>query len=228
PRLQPHPARRVDHLGIDLAHPDVRVRQDRWDRKQHERKHHVGEADADIGDEERDQRQARDGPAHIREADRQQLAFADMTEHEPDRDRDGAGDADLRAAQLDVLPGEFEDLVQAADLDAARLRLARMEDEVDRVREIREETERRMDHAGLALRHGVSRRCAVSRMTSSVNASRTVRPPAATTPVLNVMLLPAMISLPSPPAPANTASVARPTVLVEAIRRPATMSGRAS
>ena len=53
-------------------------------------------------------------------------------------------------------------------------------------------------------------------------------PPAATTPVLNVMLLPAMICSPSPPAPANTASVASPTVLVVAIRRPATMSGIAS
>ena len=46
-----------------------------------------------------------------------------------------------------------------------------------------------------------------------VRASRTAKPPAATTPVLNVMLLPATISEPRPPAPANTASVASPTVV---------------
>jgi hypothetical protein len=42
------------------------------------------------------------------------------------------------------------------------------------------------------------------------------------------MLLPATISEPSPPAPAKTARVANPTVVVAAIRTPATISGSAS
>ena len=226
-RLEAHPAAGVDHVRVHLPHAHVGVGEDRRDREQHQRERHVREPDAEVGDEERDQRQARHRAADVRDADREQLALAGVAERQPDRDRDRACDADRGAAHLQVLPGELEHLGQAADLHAAGLRLARVEDEVERVREVRQEAEREVDRSCRAAPSATASaaRWTASSTTSSASASSTASPPAATTPVLNVMLLPVTICSPSPPAPANTASVASPTVVVVAIRRPAMMSG---
>ena len=74
-RGQAHSPAGIDHLAIDLPHADVGVGEDRRNREQHKRERHVGEADADVGDEERDQREARDGAADVRDADRDELAL---------------------------------------------------------------------------------------------------------------------------------------------------------
>ena len=101
-----------------------------------------------------------------------------------------------------------------------------MEDEVDRAAELRQEAEPTTTVMPVSPFATASATIASSSSTTSIaSASSSASPPAATTPVLKVMLLPATISEPSPPAPAKTASVARPTVLVEAILSPATMSG---
>jgi hypothetical protein len=61
---------------------------------------------------------------------------------------------------------------------------------------------------------------------SRITASTTHRPPATTTFDLNEIC--DSIDSPSPPAPARNANVPRPTVVTEAMRRPAKISGRAS
>ena len=137
----------------------VGVREDRRDRQQHQRERQVREADADVGDEERDQREARHRAADVRRVDREEAALADVPEPEPERDRERARDRHRDGGQLRCSRISSQISRQAADLRPAGGRLALVEDEVDRVAELAEEGDRRGHRAATARVQGVIARC---------------------------------------------------------------------
>ena len=132
---QPVAARRVDRLRIDPTDAHVGVGDDRRDREQDERDADVQEADAEEGDEEHDQAERRDRAADVRGARGEELvarrcgrARCPAASRTPWRSR-------RHERELEVGPGELQHLAQPADAHGAGLRLALVEDEVDRVPE---------------------------------------------------------------------------------------------
>src|SRR6185436_8068081 len=150
--------------------------------------------------------------------------LADVPEPDADRQRDQRGDRRRGERQLDVHPGQLPDLAEPADLDGAGLRLALMEDEVDRVSEGTQRGEHGA-HDATARSHGVQSHCTTSTISSRAVASRIISSDAVTTLPLKAGSL--KISPPSPPAPAKNAKPAMPTVDEAAIRRPAKIVGSA-
>src|SRR5581483_8527025 len=71
--------------------------------KHRERDHVVDEADAEDGQEDRDQQDARQRPSDDRGADRDRRAAVEVPERDADRQRDGGTDPERRARQLELL-----------------------------------------------------------------------------------------------------------------------------
>ena len=194
------PAGGIDELGIDLAHPDVRVREDRRDRQQRQGEGDVPKARPEERDAEADDRQRRNRAADVRDADRQQLGLAEVAEPQPDRHRDGDRDHDRQEGDGEVVAGQMAHLPEAADLHRAGVGRAPLEDEPDGVAERREDRGDREDHAA-ARRHGVSSRWTLSTRKSSAAAS-SVRMIPQTRTLPRKSMSESMFA-PRPPAPAR-------------------------
>ena len=96
---------------------------------------------AEERDEERDQGDARDGAADVRDRDREERATAGVAEREAGRQRHGDRDRHRGAVTSRCVHSSGSS--SEPPTRAARLRLARVQDVVDRVAELAEERERR-------------------------------------------------------------------------------------
>ena len=185
-----HAAGGVDGVAVDLADADVGVGEDRRDREQHERERDVGEADAEEGDEERDQRErsARRGRRSTTEIARNSPRPMWPSQQRRAAPRAAIASAIATPASARGASTAAARISRAADLRAAAARLARVEDEVDRVAELRRG---RAQRASRRRRRPRPRACSSAldgqqdRRRARPPAARTA-PPATTTLDLNV------------------------------------------
>ncbi len=89
----------------------------------HEGEHHVVEARADEGDEERDEDQLGKRAARVSGSDGEELAPAAVAQVDPEGQRDRERKRHRCRAQRDVRDEEVPDLFEAADLAAGERRL---------------------------------------------------------------------------------------------------------
>src|SRR5205085_9341648 len=109
----------------------------------------------------RDDRELGKGAADVARPDGDQLAAAEMAQDDSGREGNREPHPRRQGRHLELGESQLDDVVQAADVDAAGLGLLAVEDEVDRMAEEAEEGEREVgvDHEPWAtLRQGVAKR----------------------------------------------------------------------
>ena len=204
-----HAARGVDGVAARPADADVGVGEDRRDREQGERDGDVPELrrGREERDEERDQRHARHGAADVGDRDGRRTRRGRCGRAtSPSGSAIAIAIAIASDRHLEVRPQQRPELA-AADLRAARLRLARVEDEVDGVAEVAEEGQRASCAAARV--QGVSAFCSAE--DQQVEHDREQRPPGRPPRARSSgSCMSANSASPSPPAPARKASEAEP------------------
>jgi hypothetical protein len=109
---------RLHGIWVDLADPDVRVREDHGRGKDDERGHHVDEADPEEADADRDDGEARQRSADVRHVDRKEREPVQVTEPHAERDRNQDGDSDRGERHLEVRHGLLADQAEVVEEEA--------------------------------------------------------------------------------------------------------------
>ena len=180
-----HPLGGLNGGGVDLAHGDEGVRQDRRQPQDPQGEGDVAEADADQGGQQEDDGDLGDGPPRVAEAHGEVLPLADVPEDEADRHADGQRTAERDRAHLQLRAGKGPDVGDSADLarrppvTASRGVKDEVECAGERIDDARDE-----DHRDLARRHGIRKRWPRTTIRSSASAI-----PIVSTPTMMMLVL---------------------------------------
>src|SRR6476660_5865876 len=178
---QAHPPRRLDHVAVDALDGEVRVRENRRYTEHDECHGYVPEADSQPGDQDADDRDARQSPADRGHPECEEEAA--MLVPEPQADRQGDQERDPESGE-----GQLRRLHRLVEQELGVVR-----DELKRVDEERAEHQRTRFH-------GVSARWVRASSASAVKARRMASPPAATSSVRKMSGCPSASKI-GPPRP---------------------------